>query len=357
VIGTIPRELPARGRVLAWVRGHLTRDQLRRARGYVTRERLRWLRDRLLLYGRNPQPPPAKEHASERVVYGMAQPMLGFRILLRDRELLHEALVPAVWLAAFCGIVAYAHRAEGPDVWRERLTTFYRTFAVLAPVPSVIFARHYARLAALVRWRLGFGACGPREYPIAVSFKRAVQQAVVIAIGLLPLAVIWKLLPFVGGPISQIILGAWAVHWVVVDAFDDARVLLPGETVRSAEQADRLADSPWYVRGFVTLADRIHVPVVSSLLRRFARLVDRLSLPWRGELALMEENPSLATGFAITTGALLAIPGLNLLFRPIILVASSHLLGHLEAKDPMQHPELPPPRLRRPELPARRSRQ
>jgi uncharacterized protein involved in cysteine biosynthesis len=231
--------------------------------------------------------------------------------------------------------------------------TFYRTFALLAPVPSIVFAKHYARLAALVRWRLGFGACGPREYPIAVSFKRAVQQAIVVAIGLLPLAVIWKLLPIVGMPISQIVLGAWGVHWVVVDAFDDARVLLPGETVRSAEAADRLADSPWYVRGFLKLADRIHFPVVSPLLRRFARLCDRLSLPWRGELALMEENPSVATGFAIMTASLLAVPGLNLLFRPITLVASSHLLGHLEAKDPMQHPELPPPGLRRPELPAR----
>jgi len=33
---------------------------------------------------------------------------------------------------------------------------------------------------------------------------------------------------------------------------------------------------------------------------------------------------------------------MNLLFRPIILVASSHLLGHLEAEDPVsQHPGAP----------------
>ena len=31
---------------------------------------------------------------------------------------------------------------------------FYKTFAVLAPLPSLIFANHYARLAAMVRWRL-----------------------------------------------------------------------------------------------------------------------------------------------------------------------------------------------------------
>jgi hypothetical protein len=38
---------------------------------------------------------------------------------------------------------------------------------------------------------------------------------------------------------------------------------------------------------------------------------------------------------------LLAIPGLNLLFRPTILVASSHLLGYLEPSEPVQHPQLP----------------
>jgi uncharacterized protein involved in cysteine biosynthesis len=344
VIETLPRELPPRGRALAW---------LHKAREHVSRANVRWLRDRLALYGRTALPPPAKELAAERVAYGMAQPLLGFRVLLSDRELLREALVPAAWLAAFCGIVALARPAAGP-LWLGRLTTFYRTFALLAPVPSVLFARHYARLAALVRWRLGFAPYDPREYPIAVSFKRAVQQSIVVAIGLLPLVLVSEVIPLLGKPIAQLVLGVWAVHWVVVDAFDDARVLLPGETVRSAEEADRLADSPWYVRGFRKLADRMDFPIVSRLLRSFARLCDRLSLPWRGELALMEANPSLATGFAIATASLLAVPGLNLLFRPIILVASSHLLGHLEAHDPMQHPELSAePELRPPGLPGR----
>jgi uncharacterized protein involved in cysteine biosynthesis len=35
-------------------------------------------------------------------------------------------------------------------------------------------------------------------------------------------------------------------------------------------------------------------------------------------------------GFALSTAALLATPVLNLLFRPIILAGSSHLLGQLE---------------------------
>jgi hypothetical protein len=284
------------------------------------------------------QPPPAKADAVSNVLYGAAQPILGARILLRDTELLREGLVPALWLAAFCAVCALAKPADGP-MWAGRLKTFYRTFAVLAPVPSIIFAKHYARMAALIRWKLGFGACGPREYPLFTSARRAVQQAIVVAIGLFPLAVVWHFIPFLGTVISQVVLGAWAVHWVVVDAFDDARVLLPGETVKSAEATDRCAPSPWFVRVFLHVADKTPIRPIAAVLRRFSRFCDRLSLPWRGEFALMEGHPTISAGFAVMTATLLAVPIMNLLFRPIILVASSHLLGHLEAEDPAsQHP-------------------
>src|SRR5436305_1409468 len=212
--------------------------------------RARWARKRFRSFSREMQPPPAKADAIVNVLYGAAQPVLGARILLKDRELLREALVPGMWLAAFCAVCAFVSPADGP-IWAGRLRTFYRTFAVLAPVPSIIFAKHYARLAALVRWKLGFGACGPREYPIFTSFRRAVQQAIVITIGLAPLALLWHLIPVLGKVISQVVLGAWAIHWVVVDAFDDARVLLPGETVRSAEATAQRARSPWFVRMFL----------------------------------------------------------------------------------------------------------
>jgi hypothetical protein len=294
---------------------------------------------RLRSFATNKQAPPAQEQAPDRVVYGLAQPLLGMRLLFSDPELLREALVPAAWLGAFCAVVAaFSHEGVGAWAW---VKSFYKTFAVLAPVPSIVFARHYARLAATVRWRLGFGACGPREYSIFVSFRRAVQQAIVVAIGVLPFAVFWKVLPFFGALISNTVIGIWGVHWVVVDAFDDARVLFPGETVRSAEAADRMAPPPWFVRWFRHAADRI--PVAGRVLRWFARLCDRLSLPWRGEIAIVESHPSIALGFAMSTATLLATPVLNLLFRPIILVGSAHLLGHLEQGDPTQHPQLAAP--------------
>ncbi len=302
---------------------------------------------RLRSFASHKQVPPPREQAPDRVVYGMAQPLLGLRVLISDPELLREALVPAAWLGAFCAVVA-ALSHDGTGLW-DWTKSFYKTFAVLAPVPSIVFAKHYARLAAMVRWRLGFGPCGPREYSMAVSLKRAVQRAIVVAIGVIPFAVIWKILPGLGLLISSAVILVWGVHWVVVDAFDDARVLLPGETIRSAEATDRQAPAPWFVRWFRHAADRL--PVIGGLLRAFARLCDRLSLPWRGEIALMESNPSIALGFALSTATLLAAPVLNLLFRPIILVASSHLLGHLEAADPAQHPQRAARPLR-PRLPA-----
>ena len=292
---------------------------------------------RVWSFSTHKQAPPAEEQAPDRVVYGLAQPLLGMRLLFSDSDLLREALVPAAWLGAFCAVgAAMSHHDPGFWGW---VKSFYKTFAVLAPVPSIIFARHYARMAATVRWRLGFGACGPREYSLWVSLRRAIQQAIVIAIGVLPFALIWKVLPFMGALISNAVIAVWGVHWVVVDAFDDARVLFPGETVKSAEAADRMAPPPWFVRWFRRAADRI--PIAGRLLRWFARLCDRLSLPWRGEIAIVESHPSIVLGFGMSTAALLAIPVLNLLFRPIILVGSSHLLGHLEKGDPTQHPQIP----------------
>jgi len=293
----------------------------------------------LRVYSRDLAGPPSAGQPLERVIYGMAQPLLGARVLLREPDLLIESLKPALLLGAVCALVALASPHEGP-LWLGRLKRFYQTFAVLAPLPSVLFAKHYARLAALVRWRLGFGACGPREYPLGTSIRRVVEQALIVAIGAAPFLLIPSLIPFAGKALVATLLGLWGMHWVVVDAFDDARVLRPGENLRAAEAEDRAAPSPWFVRWFKLAADRLEllpkVPLVSlvpRVLRRFAGFCDKIALPWRGEIAIMEAHPMLSLGFSITTAVLLATPGLNLLFRPIIIVASAHLLGHLEADE------------------------
>src|SRR6476469_2058272 len=101
---------------------------------------------------------PPDAHA-DRVVYGLMQPLLGARMLFTDGELMRAALVPAVLLAGFCAVVALLD----PVSWSVGgvLRRFYQTFAVLAPLPSVLLSRHYARLAALARNNFGFGPVNP----------------------------------------------------------------------------------------------------------------------------------------------------------------------------------------------------
>ena len=307
----------------------LTPDHLAEAPHRPARQALARLRN----FAVSPQPPPARSAPPlDRALYGFAQPLLGLRVLLSDPDLLREALEPALLLAAFCAVVAMVSPGHG-TYWVARLKTFYKVFAALAPVPSIVFARHYARLAAIVRWRLGFGECGPREQPLGVSVKRAIQQLVLVSAGAFPFWLLIRAIPFLGTKLAWIVPALWGLHWVVVDAFDDARVLHPGETLRDAEAEDRRAPSPWYVRCFLQAADRIPVAPVARLLRRFAGTCDRLSLAWRGEISLMESNRVIALGFSISTAALLATPVLNLLFRPTIIIASAHLLGHIEAKE------------------------
>src|SRR5258706_13940575 len=122
-------------------------------------------------------------------------------MLVSDPEILREALVPAAWLGAFCAVMA-ALSHDGTGFW-DWVKSFYKTFAVLAPLPSIIFAKHYARLAAMVRWRLGFGPCGPREYSMAVWLKRAIKQAIEVPIGEIPSSGFVKVFPGLGTLVSH----------------------------------------------------------------------------------------------------------------------------------------------------------
>ncbi|GAC1342753.1 MAG: hypothetical protein NVSMB23_15770 [Myxococcales bacterium] len=288
---------------------------------------------RFLTYGRTPQPPPDAADRAGNALYGAAQPLLAVRILAGDLELLGEALVPAAWLAAFCALIAGLQGGADRSVFAGA-RAFYATFAALAVAPPILFARHYARLAAQVRFRLGFGACGPREGSLWFFARRSLQSVILVSLAVAPVA-LFESVPLVRYAAAAL-LGLWGLHWVVVDALDDARVLLPGETVASAEAAaERSAPPPWFVRGFYRAAEALQrapaVPAfVAWLVRKFARACDRLAVPWREEIALLERHRALGLGFAVATTALLATPVLNLLFRPIIIVAAVHLLGHLE---------------------------
>jgi hypothetical protein len=266
----------------------------------------------------------------DRVVYGLLQPLVGARVLFGDAALLRAALVPAALLAAFCfGVALLETRGWDPE---RLLRIFYTTFAVLAPVPSVVLAPLYARLAVRARRKLGFSEAQPAIEPLWAMFKRAVKQMVIIAIALLPFTVLLKLLPGVGALLVKGVAALWALHWIVVDAFDSARFLRPGQTIADLAAHAETLPSPWFVRWLHAAAAKL--PLGRRLLARFARACDRLAKPWREEIALVEQHPPLMVGFALTTAALLAVPGLNLLFRPIVLVGAAHVLGRLEAVEP-----------------------
>jgi hypothetical protein len=286
---------------------------------------VRWALQRVRGYSRGVQAPPVDE--TEQALYGFAQPILGVRVLLNDPELLKEALYPAGLLAAACAIYAtLSGEAQGTGAW---FAHFYKAFAALAPLPSFFFANHYARLAAMIRWRMGFGACGPREMPWRLLAGRMLRQALIVAIGVAPLLLLTRLLPAIGDLLSALVLGIWSLHWVVADAFDDAQVCLPGESLKESLRRDRNAPQPWFVRWLNRAAARLP-RIFGGPLRLFARICDRLALDSRGEIHTMESNRSLSVGFGLSTAALLATPVLNLLFRPIIIAGSSHLLGQLE---------------------------
>src|SRR5882724_9785156 len=257
---------------------------------------VRWALRRIRGYAGGVQAPPAGN--TEQALYGFAQPILGLRVLLSDPALLREALYPAGLLAAACAL--------------------------------------YASLAAMIRWRMGFGACGPREMPWGLLAGRMIRQALIVAVGVAPLLLLTRVLPAVGDYLSAAVLAIWSLHWVVADAFDDAQVCLPGESLKESIQRDRNAPEPWFVRIVKRTAARLP-RILGGPLRLFARLCDKLAMDSRGEIERMESNRAVSVGFSLSTAALLATPVLNLLFRPIIIAGSSHLLGQLEKDEIRSH--------------------
>jgi hypothetical protein len=295
------------------------------------------------LFGSQALPPPAPSQHLDRALYGLMQPVLAGRLLIRHRPLLRAALVPAALLACFCAVLALLDPAGGRYGILRR---FYEVFATLAPLPPILLARHYARLAATARNTLGLGPAEVCCDSMVASLRRAIFQVVLIAIAVVPAVLVLKLVPLAGDLLVKALVAGWALHWIVVETFDGARTLGPGETEADLAARAEAARRPWFVRAMERAAHRL--PLGTSLLCWFARRCERLARPWREEIALVERHPALMTGFALATAALLATPVLNLLFRPIVLVAATHVLARLSAEGPPddsagEAPPAPPP--------------
>ena len=267
-----------------------------------------------------PGPLPAPGAHVDRVLCGFMQPVLGFRLLLGDRRLLRAAITPVGLLAIFCGLIALPEWDKGPG---GMLRDFYGTFAVLAPLPSVIMRGHYARLVMAAREKMGLPPALPYVEPLWQAVKRAVLQAILIAVAIAPATFAVSFVPVLGQPLVRVAAALWALHWIVIDAFDAARVL-PVADVVAPQTVEAPAPQPWFVRGLCAAAS--HVPM-SGPLRVFARWCDRLAQPWREDIATIEAHPAPVLGFALATAALLATPVLNLSFRPVVLIGAVHLLG------------------------------
>ncbi len=202
-----------------------------------------------------------------------------------------------------------------------------------ASIASSQFWRRCRRSSSLVTtldWRqqpIGSSASATASRDSRVCGARFVEP-ILIAIAAGPAIALLRITPFLGRYLARVAAALWALHWVVIDAFDDARILEAGESLADVDAKNKAAPIPWFIRCFNWLADRLP-PGLRRLTRSFARFCDKLSLEWREELALAEGHPSLVAGFGVMTAALLATPVLNLFFRPIIIVASVHLLGQV----------------------------
>jgi uncharacterized protein involved in cysteine biosynthesis len=249
-----------------------------------------------------------RERIKSGFIEGLLLPVRGAKMLARDPELRRLALTPAAWLAILCATLAVLTAGFGGAMVHR----FYVVFAALAPLPTLIFGQHYARLAAETRRRLG-EEVSPVDDSIARSLGRVLMQVILAGIGLLPLTLALKFVPLAGKPLAKAVLALWALHWIVVNALESGRALKPGQTVEDLDRVDESARAPWFIR----LMRQI------PLLGWFAAVCDGLASPWRSEIDHMERSPAMAVGFALTTAVLLCTPVLNLFFRPVVIAAAA----------------------------------
>jgi hypothetical protein len=276
------------------------------------------------LHSGAPLAPPPSHERWMRALWGFAQPLLGIRFLLRDRSLLGEAIAPVFAVAAICAVAAWGKAAD--DGALAVVVAFAVAFAALAPIPPFIFARMYARLAARARGELGFDPRAPYLKPISRSVGESVAMVITIAIGVAPGTIALGLVPGMGVALAFALQAPWTLHWMVVEALDNGRALAPGESVEGKDEAREHA---WWQR----LLDVPHIKVLHVVLtpwRMIGEIVEAMTRSWRRELRLVEADPHMALGFGVGTVVLLAVPGLNLLFRPALVIAAAHVRARLE---------------------------
>ena len=299
------------------------------------RWRTEW--DSVRAHAMAPAPPPREAGRLGLLRYGLAQPFLGLRVLFGSRDLLGIALAPAFGVLVLAGLVAWGTATREGAL--RGFGAFLVTVAALAPLPSLLFGRVYAHLAVKARSQLGLSPAAPYlRGPIKLAGEW-LGQVVVLALGVLPYAALAGLVPVVGPLAALTLQGAWAGHWIVVEGYDNARTLPAGRTVDELEARARMVPGhPWFHRWHHVVHGPRWLVVVLSPLRMLSEVVTTLSRPWRVEVDLAEREPWISFGFGLGAAVMLAVPGLNLLLRPAVVVAGVHLRHHLlpdEASQPV----------------------
>jgi hypothetical protein len=301
-----------------------------------------WRRLRWYTHPGVPLPPTSVPWA--RFHYGLAQPLLGMRVILGDRRMLGDALAPVLLVIIVCMFVAAGLLdeldAEDGDAlafisrafpwWIALMVMFFVTFASVAPVPPMLFARQYARLAARARTRLGYDEHQPYLKRLRQSITETVVQTLVIAVGIAPFTIVVALVPVFGAVCAFGLQLLWTTHWMVIEALDSGRTLAPGDDVDAAVAREKaIRTTPWFVR---TVASVQGTPWRQLLtpMRMLNEITETLVRDWSPELRIVERHRGLASGFAVGVLIVLAIPGINLLFRPALVVAATNLRAQLE---------------------------
>jgi hypothetical protein len=266
--------------------------------------------------------PPPRGDRGATLLYGLAQPLLGLAMLRRHPELLRPTLLPVGLVAVLCILVAVTEADSAGDA----VLRFYAALAGAASAPPFVFANTYARVAARAHERLGLGPAEPRRTRIWSRLSQFVRFFLVVAVPIAPILWLLGAIPLAGAAIALAVSALWTLHWMVVEAFDGARVAGAPGTAPPAW--------PWFLAwagrpGFARVPGLVRAPFAWS-----ARRVRKLARPWQEETALAAANPILTVGFGLAVAGLLAVPIVNLLLRPAMLVGSVHVVGRVRARAP-----------------------
>ncbi|WP_242345831.1 hypothetical protein [Anaeromyxobacter terrae] len=275
-------------------------------------------------YAANPAAAPTASRL-DRALYGVAQVFQATRLVATDPALRRAALVPTAITFAGCALLATLATAAADDP--DPAGTFHAflvTFVGLASMPPTLLQRLWLRVALEARRAVGlapgedaFAEVGYLRLVVAESAK-ALRQALVVSIGIAPLVLLVRILPF-GTFEATALAGAWTFYWIVVDALE-----LPIE-VLVGPRTD--GPSPWYSR---LLGRAARASWLLRPLGALARFLDRLTRPWREEVAFTDRHRFETLGLGLAVGAVLAIPVVGLFFRSIAIVAATALVGRAD---------------------------